>query len=147
MRLGIHILIDRALRRLDLRLLDGSLELVLSGLHQRRVEGTTYLQRQGTLGTGSLQLLASLVDGIKVARDHKLTGAVIVGGHHYTLTHLAYLGTNLLNLIERKCYDGSHRRGLSLAGLLHSHGTRIDQLQSVLKTEGTGSRQGRELTQ
>ena len=67
MGLAIHILVDGALGCLDLRLLDGSLEFVLGGLHQRRMEGTTHLQRQGALGTGSLQLLAGLIDGIDIA--------------------------------------------------------------------------------
>lgn len=74
MRQGVHILIDGALRSAELSLLDGSLELVLGGLHQRRVERTAHLQRQGTLGTGGLQLLTSLVDGVDVARDNQLTG-------------------------------------------------------------------------
>ena len=60
MRLSIDILIDRTLRRLDLRLLDGSLKLVLGRLHQRRVERATHLQHQCTLSTSGLQLLAGL---------------------------------------------------------------------------------------
>ena len=88
MRLGVYILINGALRGLELRILNGSLLLVLGRLHQRRVESTTHLQRQRTLGTGSLQLLASLVHSVNVTADNQLTRIIVVGRHHNTLAQL-----------------------------------------------------------
>ena len=108
MRLTIYILINGALRCLDLGSLDSCLQLVLGGLHQWRVESTTHLQRQGTLGTSGLQLLASLVDGVDVTRDNQLTRVVVVGSYANALAHLADLSANLLDLLVGQTDDGSH---------------------------------------
>ena len=76
MGLAIYILINRALRSLDIGLLDSCLQFVLGRLHQWRVESATHLQRQSALGTSSLQLFASLVDGVNITRDNQLTSSV-----------------------------------------------------------------------
>ena len=39
--LGVHVLINGALGRIECSLLDGGLKFVLGGLHQRRVESAT----------------------------------------------------------------------------------------------------------
>ena len=66
MWLTVNILINRTLRSRELSLLDSSLEFVLGRLHQWRVESATHLEGKGTLGTGSLQLLACLVDSLNI---------------------------------------------------------------------------------
>ena len=109
MRLAVDVLVDRSDGLLELSLLNGGLQFVLGRLHQRRVEGTTHLQRHGTLGTGSLQLLASLVDGIDIARDNQLTWVVVVGRNHHALAQLADFGANLFDLLVWQTDDGSHR--------------------------------------
>ena len=109
MRLGIYILVNRALRSLDLCGLDSSLELILCRLHQRRVESATHLQYEGTLGTCSLELLASLLDSLNISRDNELSRTVIVGRNDHALTQLADLSTNLLYLLVGQSDDSSHR--------------------------------------
>ena len=108
MRLSIYVLINGALRSLNLSLLDSCLQLILSGLHQRRVESTANLQRQGTLSTCGLQLLASLVDSINLTRDNQLTGVVVVSSYTYALAHLANSSANLFYLLIGKTDDGCH---------------------------------------
>ena len=147
MRLSVHILIYRTFRCLDLSGLNGCLEFILGRLHQRRVEGTTHLEHEGTLGTSSLELLASLLDSLHVTRDHELTWAVIVSGNDDALTHLADLSTYLFDLLVGQGNNGCHRRGLCLTGLLHGHCTGIDQLQTILETQCASSCKGRKLSQ
>ena len=101
MRLSVNILIDGTLRSLELGLLDGCLELILGRLHQRRVERATNLQRNGTLSTSSLQLLASLVDSLYVARDNQLTRVVVVSTNN-NVALAVDASANLLNLLVRK---------------------------------------------
>ena len=45
--LGIDILEDRALRGREVHVLNGLGQLVLGGLHERRVESTTHIEHQG----------------------------------------------------------------------------------------------------
>ena len=108
MRLSIYILINRALWSLDLSSLDSCLKLVLSRLHEWRVESTTNLEHKRTLSTSSLELLASLLDSLYITRDNQLTRTVIVSCNNNTLAHLANLCTYLLDLLVRKSDDGSH---------------------------------------
>ena len=141
-RHSVNVLINRTFRSLELSGFNGCCQFLFGWLHQRRVERTAHLQRQGTLGTGGLQLLTSLADGIDVARDDQLAGVVLVGRHADALAHLAHLSADLLDLLVGQTDDGSHRRGLSLAGLLHGHGTGVHQLQTVLERQRAGSHQG-----
>ena len=106
--LAVHVLIDRTLRSLEVRLLDGGLQLVLGRLHQGRVESATHLQRQSTLCTCSLQLCASLVDGLYVAADDQLTRVVIVGAHHH-VSFAVDACADFLYLLVGQTDDGSHR--------------------------------------
>ncbi len=108
MRHCIYILINRALRSLNLSSLDSSLELILGWLHEWRVECATYLEHKCTLSTSSLQALASLFDSLYVTTDNQLTWAVIVGRYYHTLAQLANLGTNLLYLLVGQSDDGCH---------------------------------------
>ena len=66
MRLAVYILVNRTLRSRESCFLDSSLKLVLGRLHQWRVESATYLQRQSSLGTSSLQLLAGSIDSVYI---------------------------------------------------------------------------------
>ena len=108
MRLSINVLVNGALWSLNLSSLDSCLQLVLSRLHQWRVESTTYLQHQCTLSTSSLQALASLLDSLNVTADNQLSRTVIVSGYYYTLTQLANLGANLLYSLIGQSNDSSH---------------------------------------
>ena len=61
-RQSVHVLIYRAFRSMNFSSVDSSFQLHFGGVHQRRVEGASHFQRQGTFSTGSFHLLASLVD-------------------------------------------------------------------------------------
>ena len=146
MSLAVNILVDRTLGSLHLCLLNGSLKLILGGLHQRRMERTANFQRQCTLGTGCFQFLASLTDGIDITRNHQLTGVIIVGRNH-DVALTVHLCTDLFHLLVGQTDDGCHRGRSGLTGFLHCHGSSIDELQSVLKAQRAGSHQCRELTE
>ena len=66
-RLTINILINWALRSRELSLLDSCLEFILGRLHQWRMECSTNLEGQCTLGSCSLEFLACLVDGLNIS--------------------------------------------------------------------------------
>ena len=95
MRLGIDILVDRAAGCLDTRLVDRLLQLLTSRLHQRAVECTTNLERNGTLGSRLLGLLHCLIDSIDGAADDYLPGAVVIGWDDQLVEDI---GADLLHL-------------------------------------------------
>ena len=146
MGLCIDILIDGARGSREAGLLDSLLQLILGRLHQGTVESATHHEGQCALGTGSLQLLASLGDGLLVARDDQLAGAIVVGGHD-DLALLAHFGADLLDGLVRQADDGCHRTGVLLAGLLHGVGTGCHQPQAILETQGTAGHKRRELAE
>ena len=107
MRLTIYILVYRTLGSLNLCLLDSGLQLILGRLHQWRVESTTHLQRQCTLGTSSLQLFAGLIDSLYVAADDQLAGVVIVSANH-DITLAVDTCADLFYFLVGQTNDGSH---------------------------------------
>lgn len=129
-----------------MHVLNGLGQLVLGGLHERRVESTTHIEHQGALCTGGLHLLAGLVDTIDRARDDQLARAVVVGGDDH-LAALRHLFANFLHLGVLQADDGGHGARILLASLLHGIGTGGHQLQTVLESQGTRDDEGRELTE
>ena len=131
---SVNILIYRALWSMEICLLDSSLKLVLCRLHQWRMECSTYFQGQGTLCSCSLKLLTSLIYCIDVTTDYQLSRTIEVSRYTY-IAILVYLCTNFFHFLVWKTNDGSHRRRRSLTCFLHGHGTGVNQLQSILKTQ------------
>ena len=101
------------------------------------MERTANLQGQSTLCSGCLKLLASLVDGLNVARNDKLTRTVVIGRND-NMPRLIYGCTHLFNLFIGQANDGCHGRRSHVAGFLHSHCTGINQLQAILEAESAG---------
>ena len=81
-----------------------------------------------------------------MSRDDQLARAVIVGGNHQTVIG-ANLAAHLFNDLVGKSDDGCHRAGCSLAALLHSHSTSMNQTQAVLEGQRSGSHECRQLAQ
>ena len=81
---SIHVLIDGTLGRVEGRLGDGLLKLLLCGEHQRAVEGTAHGEHECALGTSLLQTGAGHIDSFNFARDNELAGAVVVGTNNDT---------------------------------------------------------------
>ena len=104
-RQSVYVLVNRALRRVEVGGVDSSFQFYLSRIHQRRVESTAYLQWQGTLGAGCLHQFASFVDAFDGAGDNNLSRAVEVGSYA-NFAFLAYLFTDFLNLLVRQGDDG-----------------------------------------
>ena len=102
-----------------------------------------HLQWQGALGASLFELGARGLNGLKLTRDDHLARAVVVGGD----THTGDGGANLLDLFVGHADDGGHRAGSGLASLLHSQGARLDQLQTLLKRQGTSGNKCAELAQ
>ena len=72
------------------------------------MERTTDLQGQGALGTGSLQLLAGLVDSLDIAADDQLAGVVLIGADN-DVALAVDAGTYFFDFLIGQADDSSHR--------------------------------------
>ncbi len=115
--------------------LDGFGELCASGLHAGGVETTAHLELEGTFGTGLEEFGASCVDGLNLARNHELAGAVVVGAHDCAVNTC----TDFLDFLVGKGEHGSHCGGVDFACFLHSLCTGRHEAETVLKAECSGS--------
>ena len=79
------------------------------------------------------------------AGDNDLSRTVVVG-RYANFTFCIYCCTDFFYFFIRQCDNSSHGGRSSFASFLHSHCTCIHKLQSIFKTQCTGSNQCRELT-
>lgn len=146
----IDILIDGARGCMELCGCNSLGEFLLGRHHKGRMEGSADGKHESALGTGFFESLTGCVNGILMARNNKLAGAVVVGGDDNGIRG-AYFGTYSLYLFRGKHFgesdDGSHGSWLRLAGFLHGGGTLGHKAQTVLEGETAGHDEGGELTE
>jgi len=129
----VHVGHDREGRRCELGGRKCRVERCLSGLHERCVESTAYLQGYYSLGPSFERSHARVLHTLQCACYHDLPGRVVVCDPR-ALDVPASLG----DAFEFETEHGGHGAGVRLGGRLHCLASCLDERGALGSAQGTG---------